>query len=174
MKTILSSILLFALSTSAFAQSSSDTIYWSPCYQLKFEDFQGKPDSTKIDLANSYIRINYTYDVINGQLQFKINCFFLKKISWTKYDMPTLMEHEQGHFDIAKLFALKLEQRFKSYKITYTVQQDLKAIYDITIKELYAMADLFDAKIKGAKSDAPQKEFMTSVKKQIPICKPTR
>jgi hypothetical protein len=164
-------ILLLILIIVSFRCYSQDTIYWSPCYQLKYEDFQGTPDTTKIDLANSYIQIDYTYNVVNNQLQFKVNCFFLKKISWTKYNMATLMEHEQGHFDIGKLFALKLEQRFKAYKITNTVQQDLKAIYDTTIKELYAMADLFDAKIKGAKNDTPQKEFMAAIKKQIPGCK---
>lgn len=81
------------------------------------------------------------------------------------------MEHEQGHFDIAELFTLKLEQRFKTYKITNSVQQDLATLYDMTVKELYAMADLFDAAIKGAKNDTPQKDFISSIKKQIPVCK---
>src|ERR1700682_4096374 len=94
-------ILIFSLAGVANKSFAQDTIHWSPCYQLKYEDFQGRPDTTKVDLANSYIRINYTYDIINGQLQFKVNCFFLKKISWTKYNIAVLMEHEQTHFNIA-------------------------------------------------------------------------
>jgi hypothetical protein len=150
---------------------SQDTIYWSPCAQLKFEDFQGTLDTTKIDLANSYIRINYTYEVVNDQLQFNVNCFFLKKPSWTKYNMPALTEHEQYHFDIAKPFALKLKQRFKSYQVTNRVQQDLASLYDLTIRELYAMADLLDERTKGAKNDIPEKVFMAPIKKQLPGCK---
>lgn len=164
-------MILFLLFFTAVVCYSQDTIYWSPCYQLKIEDFNGTPDTTKSDLANSYIQIDYTYSVVNNQVNFKINCYFLKNLSWTKYNMAAIMEHEQCHFDIAELFALKLEQRFKAYKTTNRVQQDLAAIYNMTIRELYAMGDLLDAKIKGAKNDAPQKEFMAPIKKQIPGCK---
>lgn len=174
MKSLLAVFLVTIGLTSSIQGFTQDTIYWSPCYQLKYEDFKGRPDSTNPQLANSYIRLNYTYDIQAGQLRFKVSCFFLKNISWTKYDLPTLMEHEQGHFDIAELFALKLEQRFTAYKITNNVQQDLSAIYERTLRELYAMSDQYDARIKGAMNDTPQKEFIASVRKQIPICKKKR
>ena len=169
MKVIL--FFIFVINGMQLSAQTSDTINWSPCYQLQFGDFQGAPDSTKIDLANSRILITYSYRIVNDQLKFNVNCFFLKKVSWTKFDMPTLMEHEQGHFDIAKLFALKLEQRFREYKVTNTVQRDLSTIYDLIMRDLYAMADLFDARIKGAKDDIPQKEFIAGIKRQIPTCK---
>lgn len=154
---------------------SQDTIYWSPCYRLKYEDFKGKPDITKIDLANSYIRISYTYDTLNCKLQFKIKCYFLKNISWAKYNMDALMDHEQCHFDIAKLFAIKLEQRFSNYKITKTIQQDLAAIYDATIKEEYAKSDLFDKIEKeNPNTDVPQKKFQMNIRSQLPVCNEKR
>jgi len=151
---------------------SQDTIYWSPCYQLKFEDFKGTSDTTKIDLANSYIQVDYTYNVANNQLQFTVNCYFFKNLSWTKYRMAALMEHEQTHFNIAKLFALKLEQRFKAYKITNTVNADLKEIYKIIVAERLTMDNLFDEIEKeNSKTDIPQKKFEADIRKQLPACK---
>jgi hypothetical protein len=166
-------IILFILVTCALQSNAqtSDTIYWSPCYKLKFEDFKGTPDTTKIDLANSRIGIWYTYKIINGKPEFNVICYFLKGISWTKYNMPTIFEHEQIHFDIAKLFAQKLEQKLREYKLTPNIAYDTRKIYDSIVAERLLMDNLLDAKIKGAINDTPQKKFMISVRKQLPICK---
>lgn len=170
-----SKLFLFLLLTSISSRSfSQDTIHWSPCYKLKFEDFNGIPDTSKIDWANSRIGIDYTYNVVNGQLQFKVNCYFLKRISWAKYNMAVLMEHEQCHFDIAKLFALKLEQRFKEYRLTNTsnVYRDLKTIYDTIVKERAAMDNLFDKIEKeNPNTDVPQKKFEADIRRQLLPCK---
>jgi hypothetical protein len=154
------------------AAVSQDTIYWSPCYKLKFEDFKGKTDTTKIDLANSRIGINYTYNVINGKLQFKVTCYFLKSISWSKYNMTALMQHEQCHFDIAKLFALKLEQKFRAYKLTTNVYYDLKSVYNTIAAERLVMDNLYDKIEKeNPNTDVTQKKFERNIRKQLVICK---
>ena len=80
------------------------------------------------------------------------------------------MEHEQGHFDIAKLFALKLEQRFRDYQVASRANTDLQAIYKNIVADRLATDNLFDAKIRGAKNDGPQKAFIDSIRKQIPHC----
>lgn len=163
-------VSLLLLIVVPFFVYSQDTIHWTPCYQLKYEDFQGKPDTAKIDLANSYIQIDYSYKIINGQLQYKVNCYFFKKLSWSKFNMATLTEHEQIHFNIAELFALKLEQKFEVYEITTNVDYDLRAIYDKIVEERLQTDNLFDAKIKNATNDIPQKIFMADIAKQIPSC----
>jgi|GEM_PF-1884890 len=147
-----------------------DTIRWSPCYQLKYEDFQNQPDSNSLDLANSYIQISFTYQIVNNKLHYKVSCYFYKYLSWIKYNMPTLLSHEQGHFDIAKLFALKLEQKFKEYRLATNVNDDLHSIYVSIVAERLAMDKLFDEKIKGARNEIPQKEFIANIRKQIPCC----
>ena len=160
-------LIFFTIIALQVKAQNSDTIYWSSSHKLKFDDFQGASDTTKIDLANSHIGIWYIYNVVNNKLQFKVSCFFLKKKSWIKYDMNTIVEHEQIHFDIAKLFALKLEKKLQQCEITPSLDIDLKIIYNNIVTERLAMDNLFDATIKGAKDDSCQKKFMLTVKKEI-------
>jgi Bacterial protein of unknown function (DUF922) len=170
MKILLFTILLL-ISLQSFAQTS-DTIYWTPCYKLKLEDFKGKPDTTKIDLANSYIQIDYTYNVVNGKLLFNVNCYFLKNLSWSKYDMAVLNEHEQCHFDIAKLFALKLEQRFTAYKLSTNVRYDLQVIYKTIVAERLLKDNTYDKIEKENPNTATtQNKFEKAIREQLPFCK---
>jgi hypothetical protein len=149
---------------------AQDTIHWRPDYKLKWEDFQGKPDSSVIALAVCASEITYTYRITEGKLTYQITCFFDKKRSWIKYDMDAITDHEQGHFDISKLFSLKLEEKFKSYKLINpsTVYDDLQRIYNQIIYDRTKMHELYD-KIESSNpmTDIPQKKFILDIRTQI-------
>ncbi|MBK7883872.1 MAG: DUF922 domain-containing protein [Chitinophagaceae bacterium] len=109
---------------------SQDTIHWSPCYKLKWEDFQGTPDTTSKFKAVSAASINYTLTNDEKSFSYNVICVFYKKKSWSKSKSGNLLRHEQGHFDLAELFARKLRQAFKNYKFNNpaTIQNDFKQI----------------------------------------------
>jgi hypothetical protein len=161
-------VLLFVgISNKSFSQ---DTIHWRPDYKLKWEDFQGKPDTTVIALAVCASEITYQYKIVDGKLTYTIDCFFDKKKSWIKYNMAAITDHEQGHFDISKLFALKLEKRFRDYKITnvYSVYQDLQNMYNSIIQERTQMHNRYDkVESENPMTDIPQKNFVEDIRKQI-------
>jgi Bacterial protein of unknown function (DUF922) len=165
-KLIIVTFLFVGVPNKSFSQ---DTIHWSPCYKLKWEDFQGKPDTTVIALAVCASEITYQYKIVDGKLTYIIDCFFDKKKSWIKYNMTAITDHEQGHFDISKLFALKLEEKFKNYKITNTsfVYQDLQKLYNQIIQERTAMHNKYDKETKSTTSDKLQRQFMTNIREQI-------
>ena len=165
-KLIILTFLFVSIAANSFAQ---DTIHWRPDYKLKWEDFQGKPDTTVIALAVCASEITYQYKIVDGKLTYTIGCFFDKKKSWIKYNMAAITDHEQGHFDISKLFALKLEEKFKNYKVTniYFVYQDLQNLYNVTIQERTAMHNKYDEETKSTTSDKLQKQFIESIRKQI-------
>jgi predicted secreted Zn-dependent protease len=83
--------------------------------------------------------------------------------------MPVVIEHEQGHFDISKLFALKLEEKFKAYRLNIsTVEFDVQKFYDQIIEERTKMNDLYDKiEAENPMTDIPQKQFIENIKKQI-------
>jgi len=150
--------------------SAQDTIHWKSNYKLQWKDFQGKPDTTVIDLAVCASEITYQYKVVNGKLTFSIDCFFDKKRSWIKHNMNAILDHEQGHFDISKLFSLKLKERFQAYKLnTATVEQDLIRLYNQTIQERTKMHERYDKETASTSSDKLQKQFITIIRKQIII-----
>lgn len=164
--------LLIFLSKTSFGQLK-DTLNWTPNYCLKVDDFKGKPDTTKIDVANSYINITYDYQILNNKLDFKVYCFFYKNLSWIKYDMETILKHEQGHFDIAKLFALTLEEKFKNYTLNvFSVKKDLQEIYDATVRERTSVDNEFDNAIKNANDEIPQDKFIKDIWIRINIINP--
>ena len=168
---VVSSLLLSLLLCKKI--SAQDTVHWRSNYKLKWQDFQGKPDTTSIDLAVCASEITYQYKVVNGKFTFSIDCFFDKKKSWIKHNMQAILDHEQGHFDISKLFSLKLRERFKAYKLnTATVEQDLIKLYNQTIQERTKMHKEYDKiESQNPMTDVPQKKFVEKIRWQITFLK---
>ncbi|MBS1736099.1 MAG: DUF922 domain-containing protein [Bacteroidetes bacterium] len=126
----------------SFAQ---DTIHWRPGYKLKWEDFQGKPDSNSPYKAISTPAISYNLSVNEKKISYKVSCHFYKIKSWTKSDNQELLMHEQGHFDIAELFARKLRKKFAEYKFSSaTISYDFREIYNKVVEEKDKMDSLYD------------------------------
>ena len=117
MKIILLGILFSFCFLAIKAQNSRDTlIYWTHEYQLKWNDFQGTPDTISIGLAGTSCGFFYNSFYRNDSLIFNVSCVFFKNGSWVKNkgkDKETL-NHEQKHFDIAKIWATKLSGALKN------------------------------------------------------------
>jgi hypothetical protein len=147
-------IILFSFNNS-FAQ---DTIYWKADYKLRWEDFQGKADSNSQFGATSNPHIRYKLSANEDSFSVNVFCFFLKSKSWTKLRSDTLLIHEQGHFDIAELFARKLRKKFSEYKFrSQFVRTDIDSIFLVNNKERHEMDLLYDK----------ETDFSRNRKKQI-------
>ena len=53
--------------------------------------------------------LGFSYNVVNGKVTYKIDCRFEKSKSWGLVKNDWILKHEQGHFDIAEIFAQKIE-----------------------------------------------------------------
>ncbi len=103
---------------------NTDTLRWSPAYRLKFEDFKGDDNSATIqyDTANytklgfSTVYIDYTPKYENQKFMIEACAVFVKNKSWLKRKDERVLKHEQGHFDIAELYARKFEDRMADVK----------------------------------------------------------
>jgi hypothetical protein len=145
MKILFTSLSLLFFSAFAFSQSN-DTIHWSLCYKLKWEDFQGKADSSSQFGATSYPGIKYSLSANEDSFSIKVICFFIKSRSWSKLkSSDTLLMHEQVHFDIAELFARKLRQAYAEYKFNYkTVGKNIDNLFLLNKLERNKMDILYD------------------------------
>jgi hypothetical protein len=161
------SVLFFVvISNILFGQ---DTIYWSPSYKLKWEDFQGKQDiSSKYGAVSNPI-IKYSLAANENSFNIKILCFFIKSRSWSLFkNSDTLLMHEQGHFDIAELFVRKLKKTFAKYKFNYkTVGKDIDSLFLLNKKERIKLDNLYDKETNLSRNGKMQLIWNNKIKAEL-------
>src|SRR4051812_40689663 len=83
-----------------------DTIHWKSTYELKWSDFQGAPDASSKFAAITKVTVKYSLKYTDTSYSYVVECLFNKKLSWVidTTDL-SILEHENGHFDIAEIFA---------------------------------------------------------------------
>lgn len=93
-----------------------DTIQWSSGYRLSYDDFKGpsRPEnkgSGNDTMAICAFTIKYKLKVVD-RFYLKIEAFavFERNNSWMRVKTPFVLGHEQGHFDIAEIYALRFEK----------------------------------------------------------------
>ena len=177
MKSFIIALAYFLITFEATAQKVKDTIFWSPCYKLNWMDFKGKLESSAdFDAISS---IGFDYD-INEQIADKIKDvsvfnFFNRAESKVKGDFDsTLLQHEQGHFNISELFTRKL---FKEFKKQILVKNGLtlsetEVIY-LTIKKQYdAVKILYDYETDYSRNIFAQQNWTIKIDKELTETKP--
>ena len=106
-------------------------ITWSKDCSLNWADFIAEINTSAFEDSSSNIRYHHTWKVdsemIGREVYFKIfdvqlTTEFLKHLSWvrTQNASPGLLNHEQGHFDLAEsmrpLFVEQINNKFKDSK----------------------------------------------------------
>jgi hypothetical protein len=150
----------------AFCQ---DTINWRPSYKLTSQDFRARPDETSESGALSDCSIAYSFVYKDDVLSFKYASFFTRSKSWLKFkDDTTLLNHEQGHFDINELFTRKLKKAFKAYSFNRaTVTKDLEAIFEKIWEEEKAYNELYDKETAHSRNRAKQMEWYKTIAAEL-------
>lgn len=96
----------------ARAQSEGD-LTWTQHPTLTWDDFRGSPPpSVAYPSALSDTGFKFELECPNEMLDINATAFFSPSGSWVKPDEKTadLLKHEQGHFDMAESYALKLRK----------------------------------------------------------------
>lgn len=163
------SALFWILLFSYYKASAQDTIYWQPNYKLKWDDFQGIPDSSSKVGAISRPGVKYHLSANEDSFTVKVICFFIKSKSWSKFkESDTLLMHEQGHFDIAELFARKLRKAFAEYKFnTQTVGKDIDKLFILNRQERTEMDILYDKETDFSRNRKQQLIWNKKIKVQL-------
>jgi hypothetical protein len=162
--------VLFCIQFLSFSKASAqDTIYWQPTYKLKWEDFQGIPDSSSKDGAISRPAIKYHLSANEDSFNVKVICFFIRSKSWSKFkESDTLLMHEQGHFDIAELFSRKLRKAFAEYKFNaQTVGKDIDKLFILNKQERTAMDALYDKETNHSQNKQQQILWNKKIKTEL-------
>ena len=145
-------------------QDRGDLIFWEEGSLLKWTDYKGNPDSKANAAASTatYLGIEYNFD--NNKFGYKINCSFSKSKSWVLNPSDHVLNHEQGHFDIAEIFARKLNKQMKFYTFDpNTYQTELKKIYQAIIEEKETMQNNYDLETNHSINKEKQSEWSKKI-----------
>ncbi|MGF1566099.1 MAG: hypothetical protein ACFCUH_12105 [Flavobacteriales bacterium] len=96
----------------------SDEIVWSEGVRLSWDDFTPRTGPPKLYQAYTTAGIRYEIDAPEGKIRIRTQAYFLKSESWvhTEHLKPGLLNHEQGHFDLAGLYSRRLADALKWYE----------------------------------------------------------
>ncbi len=148
-----------------FAGSADDNlIEWSPARKLKWEDFKGTPNpaSTNAALTNSSITVEFGYN--HKGLTHSIKCRFNKQLSWGRIKNDYILNHEQGHFDIAEIHARLLHKALLAYTFNAnTVSNDVNKIYTDVMKMHTDTQQLYDQETNHSIDSATQRAWDTKI-----------
>jgi predicted secreted Zn-dependent protease len=136
-------LLLFPLFLSL--PKEDNIIEWSPTRKLTWADFKGSPDPASNNAALTSSAITVAFEYSNKGLTHTIKCKFNKLLSWGRIRNDYILNHEQGHFNIAEAHARLLHKNLNEYVFnSKTVSDDINKIYAETMKEHVAMQKQYD------------------------------
>lgn len=148
---------------------SDNKIFWKENTLLTWDDFKGKPnDSSPYKaLTESVVTIDIRskgYEAI-----VTIRNYFDKTQSWTKdRKNDILLNHEQGHFNIAEIWTRKFRQKLngKTFVIK-TFQKELNAMHTEIHKESRAMQVEYDKETEHSVNEAGQQKWNKKISNEL-------
>ena len=163
-------------------KAESDTVYYDFNRKLTWQDFQGKvPIGAKWGAMtasgfsfNSEMEDDGDNNIV---ISVGVYTFFTKHDSWKKPNVSSAyhLEHEQHHFDIARLGAEKLVNEIKKAHFTKNnYRKLLNSIFDKVYDENILWQHDYDKETKNSMDVEKQKEWNEKISQQIGQLKNTQ
>ncbi|MGC4037212.1 MAG: DUF922 domain-containing protein [Chitinophagaceae bacterium] len=157
-------VISLCISIVAAAQQDNNLIKWSASRKLKWQDYLAAPDSRSSAAATTSTQLGFEYHVRDNDLTYTITCYFAKDKSWGRYKNDYILSHEQGHFDIAEIFARRFFKTMKAYHFNAnSYKTDLKNIYSSAMKEKEQFQQQYDNETDYSRNEAKQKEWLKKI-----------
>lgn len=161
---MLQKILLLLLPLFLWFPEEENIIEWSPARKLTWADFKGMPDPSSTNAALTSSSITVGFEFSNKQLKYDIKCKFNKLLSWGRVRNDYILNHEQGHFDIAEAHARVLNKNLNAYVFnSKTVSDDINRIYNETMKEHVSMQKQYDLLTNHSLDTAEQNKWNNKI-----------
>lgn len=159
---------LLMATTALIAQPANDRIEWSASRKLTWNDYNGAPDPKIGAAASTTTYLKIEYEIENGKLLYYISSTFSPSLSWVRHKTDHILGHEQGHFDIAEIFARKLHQQMKEYKFNKaTFREVLGKMYNDIQSQKDALQNQYDRESNHSINKEKQKEWEEKIAKLL-------
>ena len=166
-------ILPFILA--AQENQSDNLILWDQDLRLGWADFMGEPDASSEYMALTHWRLSYDFKIslINGNASIagsKVRTYFSRGDSWSKSTSSSvqLLQHEQGHFDLAEVYARKFRKELVGYKFkSGEYQQEIEAIFNKILAECDKAQVKYDKETEHGIIEADQVRWDENIKEDL-------
>jgi hypothetical protein len=167
MKQIVHLVLLLPALLQAQGKNE-ELLNWSADRKLRWSDYKASPDPENDAAASTTTYLSIEYNMKNGEFGYKIESRFSKDLSWGRHKSDYILAHEQGHFDIAEIFARKLHKNMQEYVFNKrTYQTDLKKIYQDILDEKEKMQDDYDRETNHSINKEQQATWLKKIEKML-------
>jgi len=150
------------------SQREDDHIKWNENRKLTWDDFKAEPLKMGSTVAITSTHLGFSYSFANGKITYKIDCWFDKRKSWGLVKNDWILKHEQGHFDIAEIFARQLYKSVSEYQYSKTTfQTDLNAIYKSVVERKEKYQQQYDAETDHSRNKTKQEEWLKKIETDL-------
>jgi Bacterial protein of unknown function (DUF922) len=147
---------------------SADNINWSAARRLTWADYIAPPDPESNAAASTTTLLTIDYKISNNSFSYKIQSYFSKSRSWGRHKDAYILSHEQGHFDIAEIFARKLNKAMSEYVFNgRTYQKELKKIYETVTDEKEDLQNEYDRDTNHSINKVKQAEWLKKIEQML-------
>jgi hypothetical protein len=163
------SLFLSLVLTSAFGRPADSLIDWASTRKLTWDDFKAPIDplSPNAALTGTHIRFDFGYSSASG-FTYHISCQFDQQSSWGRVKTDYILSHEQGHFDIAEIYARKLCKAFREYHPDVAkANKQVNKIYDGVMRELNEEQKQYDAETNFSIDKPEQEKWLKKIRQEL-------
>jgi len=166
---LLLQFLFITFLSSSNSYKSNSLIDWNADRKLTWDDFKAKPDknSPNAALTGTNIKFNFSYSSDKG-FRFHISCQFDKNSSWGRIKTDYILSHEQGHFDIAEIYARKLFKALKEYRPDVDkANKEVNKIYEKIMNELHDAQLQYDRETNFSINKPEQNRWLIKISDEL-------
>lgn len=151
----------------ALAQDASSLEWGSP---ISYDDFESRPNQSDTAAANISVSILLGYvNTKSNILRFKVVAVMDKDESWIKegFKKDHILKHEQGHFDIAQIYARKLKAFLKKRFYTPRDVRTLHDLYDDFLNQMNEVQVRYDEETRGGWDPVAQSKWRRYIEQEL-------
>ncbi|MEP7375648.1 MAG: hypothetical protein ABI675_19785 [Chitinophagaceae bacterium] len=164
MQKIVTLILLIAPLASFAQNKNEELITWNQDKKLTWADYKGNVQKGTDAAASTATYLGIEYNFTRNGFNYKITCSFSKTRSWGLHKTEYILAHEQGHFDIAEIFARKLNKQMGEYVFNKnSFKDDLKKIYMTLTADKDSFQNQYDEETNHSINKEKQSEWLKKI-----------
>jgi hypothetical protein len=168
MKKLLPVFLLSYCFSATGQGKNEELIPWKENQKLTWADYKGKVQTGSDAAASTATYLGIEYNFNKHGFDYKITCSFSKTKSWGLHKTDYILGHEQGHFDIAEIFARKLNKQMSEYVFDKnTFKDELKNIYMTLTAEKDDFQNQYDKETNHSINKDKQAEWLKKIQEEL-------
>lgn len=161
-------ILISGICHAQESDTVNNYIYWSDDYRLVWTDFEELPQRYSEHAAYSVVGYESRFDMNADRYKAVIRTYFDRNESWSKNWISILLNHEQGHFDLAELYGRKFRKKVKEAMETDNISvEKFKRMSDEAIKLLEEAQHEYDVATNYSIDFRAQKKWNERIQQEL-------